>query len=114
MADQTTIIIDGVNLVELIQRSEVINDDEKARYINTLPWLSDDQKRQILTFFTNAENELKGIRHNYEQKKVSAYEKHIKDLDQAIHQANTMVRKELEVKQAEHDEKDAEDAINSL
>lgn len=114
MAELGQIVTGQIDLIELIKRAEIINEDEKKRYLELLPSLSKEQLQEVADFFSGAERELQEIREDYEKKKVEVYEKHIQGLKQTVTEAKTMVRKELEGKQVEHDDSEAEGLIQSI
>lgn len=92
-------------LIELILRSESMNNDERQYWIDILPDMTDDQQVQLKTILTNERDQLAAIDAKYAEQNADTAQV-IQTTEERIERAKERAKKEEAARQEEKEEAD--------
>ena len=109
--DQTLIIPDDVraqfpDLVELIQGSKSMNNEERQYWIDVLPIMSEEQLANLRGILDNEKKQLAEAAEAYAAKSAAAEEKAKRAFDEAAYLEQKRLRREEEAKHEQEEQED--------
>lgn len=109
--DQTLIIPEEVqakfpDLVELIQGSKSMNDEERQYWIDVLPIMSEEQLTNLRGILDNEKKQLAEAAEAYAAKSAAAEERAKRAFDEVAYLEQKRLRREEEVKHEQQEQED--------
>ncbi len=112
MADSGALSLD--DLIEAIEASEVLQEDQKVLLVHLLPRLNDEQKAKISAFLEEEKKQLQAVHDQYEAERAPLYKDYLNQLNFAFKKAEKLVAEETEKQVTVNEQKGLDDLINSL
>lgn len=99
---------------ELILGVDVLDEEERNRYIDMLKTLTEEQKQRFAAIFQRATNKLKEIDEEYKPKLMELYKQKIEKIKEFIKKVLPKFRKKQEKAEVEAEEKEGEELLKQL